>query len=299
MINKILAVVVCLLTISAGFPEKPEAQDTVPPIPEAYSPPEEPPETGEEPADKYQSLDDLFTLYQPYLRNIAAYKPIYFLVGTQPEKSKFQISLKYRLFNPEGSWSKRWPWFQGFHLAYTQTSFWDLKSDSKPFEDTSYKPEAFFLSSNINLVKEGRFFLQGGFRHESNGKGGDDSRATDVLYAKPIFIFYSEATSWGIQIAPEIWTFVSNESESLVDYRGYFDLEVKLGKADGIVLESHTRWAREGGSIQLDLTYPLHRFLFHNINLYFQAQYTNSLAESLIHYTRRTEALRLGFALVR
>jgi phospholipase A1 len=51
--------------------------------------------------------------------------------------------------------------------------------------------------------------------------------------------------------------------------------------------------------MELDLTYPLHRHIFKNLNLYFQAQYVNALAESLINYKDRTEALRLGFAIVR
>ena len=43
----------------------------------------------------YVELDSFFTLYQPYLGNIALYEPMYFLVGTDPEKSKFQVSLPY------------------------------------------------------------------------------------------------------------------------------------------------------------------------------------------------------------
>lgn len=251
---------------------------------------------------EFDTLDSLYELYQPYLKNIAAYQPMYFLVGTNPEKSKFQFSFKYRFFNPESTLGKKYPWVKGFHLAYTQTSFWDLKSESKPFEDTSYKPEFFFLSPNIGVPWARGFFVKGGFQHESNGRGGEDSRSTNFLYIKPIYIAYDKNTKLGIMIAPKIWAYVSNEDETNPDlkyYRGYFDLETKLGKADSFVLGSHFRWAKEGGSIELDLTYPLHRFIFKNLNLYFQAQYVNALAESLLNYRDRTEALRLGFAIVR
>lgn len=74
---------------------------------------------------------------------------------------------------------------------------------------------------------------------------------------------------------------------------------MKFGKADSFVLGSIFRWAKEGGSIQLDLTYPLNRFLFKNLDLYLQAQYVNSLAESLLDYTERNEAFRFGLAIVR
>lgn len=251
---------------------------------------------------EFEALDSLYELYQPYLKNIAAYEPMYFLVGTDPEKSKFQFSFKYRLFNPERTLAQKYSWIKGFHLAYTQTSFWDLESASKPFEDNSYKPEFFFLSPNIKIPWATGFFYKGAFQHESNGRGGEKSRSTNFLYIKPIYIAYSKSTKLGIMIAPKIWTYIANEDENnsdLKDYRGYFDVEMKVGQADGFVLGSHFRWAKEGGSMELDLTYPLHRFIFKNLDLYFQVQYVNALAESLLNYRDRTEALRLGFAIVR
>ncbi len=254
--------------------------------------------------EDYATLDSLFTLYQPYLANIAGYEPMYFLVGTEPEKSKFQVSFKYRFFNPAGALAEDLSWLKGFHFGYTQTSFWDLESDSAPFEDTSYKPELFFLSSNIKTRPSWiqGLFVQSGFQHESNGRGSEFSRSTNFLYAQPIFIFYNKKTQLGLQVAPKIWAYVKNDDETnpdLDDYRGFFDLETKFGKADSFVVGSHLRWAQEGGSVQLDLTYPLHRFLFNNLHFYFHAQYVSALAESLLDFRERTQALRLGLAIVR
>jgi len=270
--------------------------DVKPPQPEV-------PKSATSQPQGFETLDSLFALYQPYLKNIAAYEPMYFLVGTDPEDSKFQVSFKYRFFNKKGTLAQKYPWVEGFHFGYTQTSFWDLKSESKPFEDTSYKPEFFFLSSKIKT----RFpwiqpFLQTGFQHESNGRGGEDSRSTNIIYAKPIFIHYQEKNRLGIMVAPKVWAYVNNDDETnsdLKDYRGFFDLEVKLGNADSFVLGSNFRWAKEGASITLDLTYPLHRFFKGNLGLYFQVEYANALAESLHNYKERTEAVRLGFAIVR
>ena len=250
------------------------------------------------------SLESLFTLYQPYLGNIGAYKAMYFLFGTDLEESKFQISFKYQFFNPDNQLAQDHPWLKGLHFGYTQTSFWDLKSASAPFKDTSYKPEFFFISYNINARPSWMkgFFVQTGFQHESNGRSGAYSRSTNFLYAKPIFIHYDEKSLFGLLVAPKIWTYVNNDNDSNPDldkYRGFFDLELKFGKADSLVLGSHLRWAEEGGSVQLDLTYPLHRSIFKNIDLYLQVQYVNALAESLIDYRERNEALRFGFAIVR
>jgi len=259
---------------------------------------------GSDSPEDYPTLDALFSLYQPYLVNLAAHEPMYFLVGTKPEKSKFQISFKYRFLNPKKAPAQDHPWMKGLHFGYTQTSYWDLKSDSLPFEDTSYKPELFFLSSNIKARPAWLkgFFFQTGFQHESNGRGGELSRSTNFLYANPIFIFYDKKSRLGLQVAPKIWAYVKNDDKTnadLEDYRGYFDLELKFGKADSFVLGSHLRWADQGASVQLDLTCPLHRFPFDALDVYFQAQYVNTLAESLLNFRERSEVVRLGFAIVR
>lgn len=262
------------------------------------------PEGTKDVETEFPSFDAVAALYQPYLVNISAYEPMYFLVGTDPQKSKFQFSFKYRFFDPKGRLAQKVPWVTGFHFAFTQTSFWDLKSASKPFEDTSYKPELFFLSSNVGIkVPSVRgIFLQAGFQHESNGRGGENSRSTNYLYAKPIFIFYDEDSKLGMMVAPKVWAYVANDSDTnpaLEQYRGYFDLELKFGKAESVVVGTHFGWADKGGSVQADFSYPISRLLFDSLDLYFHFQYVNALAESLIDYKERTEAFRLGFSIVR
>lgn len=274
--------------------------------PPPVAPAAETPKTagGETPQEEFATLDSLLTRHQPYLLNFSAYEPMYFLVGTDPEKSKFQISFKYRLLNPKGPLVEKYPWMSGLHLGYTQTSFWDLKSHSAPFDDTSYKPELFFTSPNLKNRPGWMhgLFLQSGLKHESNGRGGAESRSTNFLYAKPMFIFYSPKFRYGLAIAPKVWAYIlegRSENPDLRAYRGNFELELKLGKEDGFILGSSFRWASAGASLQLDLTYPVHRFLFGNIDLYLHVQYVNALAESLINYRERTEAVRLGFSIVR
>ena len=162
------------------------------------------PEAEKDVETELPSFDAVAALYQPYLLNIAAYEPMYFLVGTDPRKSKLQFSFKYRFLDPEGRLARKIPWATGFHLAYTQTSFWDLKSASRPFEDTSYKPELFFLSPNLwaEIPSVLGVFLQAGFQHESNGRGGEASRSTNYVYARPILILYDEPSRLGLMIAP-------------------------------------------------------------------------------------------------
>ena len=256
------------------------------------------PKTTDEP------LDALIQLYQPYVKNISSYEPMYFLVGTQPEYSKFQLSLKYRLFNLEKTFAKKRSWVKGFHFGYTQTSFWDLASDSAPFEDTSYKPELFYITDRLKtkITAWNALFLQAGLRHESNGRGGEFSRSTNIAYLQPIFIFYNKHDRTGLKITPKVWTYYGNEDENNPDiqkYRGYINLGVTFGKADGLVIDTKSWWAAEGASVQIDATYPLHAIFFSDLDLYFQFEYANRLAESLLNYKDRTEAFRLGFAIVR
>jgi outer membrane phospholipase A len=229
---------------------------------------------------------------------------MYFLAGTDPGKSKFQISFKYRILNPEGELTQAYPSLGGLHFGYTQTSSWDLGAESIPFKDTSYKPELFFVSPNLKSRPSWLkgLFVQTGFQHESNGRGDTESRNTNFLYLKPIFVFYDPHTRYGLQIAPKIWGYLGNDDDNnpdLKDYRGYFELDMKAGKADGFVLGSSFRWGRAGASVQLDLTYPLRPLLFHNVDFYLHAQYENALAESLLRFRERTEAVRLGFSIVR
>ena len=266
--------------------------------------PEEAVGSSSEKPEKYPTLSTLFDLAQPYITNIAPYEPIYFLAGTDLAKSKFQFSFKYRLFNPKGSLNERMPWLQGLHLAFTQTAFWDLKSESTPFQDTSYKPELFLLTPNSVLRPSGMdgLFFQFGYKHESNGRSGLESRSTNTLYLQSIMVFYDEASRFGLEVSPKIWCYVANDNETnpdLPDYRGYFDLEIRIGKADSLIFGSNLRWAKEGGSIQSDLTYPVGQFLGDNFDIYLQLQYANVLSESLIDYQTRTEAFRIGFSVVR
>jgi phospholipase A1/A2 len=255
-------------------------------------------------SQRYPSFDSMFTLYQPYLDHVSAYQPMYFLVGTDPAKSKFQFSFKYRLVKPDSSLAERFRFVEGFHFAYTQTSYWDLKSSSLPFKDTGYKPELFHISPNIHtgLSPGSGLFLQTGIKHESNGRGGDDSRNTNFLYANPIFVFYNEKTTFGFLVSPKAWVYVANNEDTngdLPDYRGYFDLEFKCGLAESLVVGANLGWAKKGGSLQVDVTYPMSLLSAGISGIYLHIQYVDCLAESLLHYDERTQALRIGVSIVR
>lgn len=241
-------------------------------------------------------------LSQPYITNIAAYEPIYFLFGTRLSKSKFQFSFKYHFLEGEDASES---WLSGINFGYTQTSFWDLAAESLPFKDTSYKPELFYVSRNLSdgkLKWADGLFLKTGFKHESNGQGGVDSRSTNYLYLEPIAIFFNSQSRYGLRVSPQVWTYVKNSREDnpdLRDYREFFKLKLKAGRADGPVFSADLGWARKGGSAELNFSYPLKTRFTRDLRVYLQVQYVNALAESLLNYHERTDATRIGFSFVR
>ncbi|MDL2268532.1 phospholipase A [Desulfosarcina sp. OttesenSCG-928-A07] len=250
-------------------------------------------------------IDQGSVLAQTFLDNFSIYEPTYFLFGVHPglEKTKFQFSFKYRLFGSGDDPAGQFPSLSSIYIAYTQRSFWDLKSDSKPFNDTSYMPQMFYEIPliNLNMDRVVAFGARFGFMHESNGNGGDDSRSTNYLYVQPIMAMHL-ADDYYLRIAPRIFTYVNNEDDTNGDleaYRGYFDLVTSITDPDGISLQSHLWWARRGPSIQLDLSYPMTRIFSGLMNLYLQAQYFSGYGETLIDYNKRNDVFRLGFALSR
>jgi len=254
------------------------------------------------------SIQDINRQFQPFFGNFSAYKPVYFLFGIDPglQSSSFQISFQYKLFNFEkrSFGSQYLSGLKNIRLAYTQNSFWDLKSDSAPFEDSRYMPELFYTGSlNLDLpclVKSG---FHTGLQHESNGRSGDESRSTNYGYIQPFFVFkFLDSLYW--KLAPKAWVYIKNEDETngdLADYRGYFDLENKMGDPLGLVFENHFRHGKKGSSWQFDFSYPLNRipWLKGFLDMYIHAQYFTGYSDQLLKYNQREDVIRLGFSLVR
>jgi len=240
-----------------------------------------------------------------FKEHISGYEPFYFIAGPDYPNAKFQISFKYQLFSNTGPLVKTLPAFKGLHIAYTQTSLWDLTSTSKPFVDTSYKPEVFY---SIHRVDGGRWAdwlrldLQAGLQHQSNGKSGADSRSLNVAYFEPTLILGNE-DGFHFSLAPRVWAYLGSldENPDIKDYYGNVGVRSTLGWGRSLLLSATGRIGDDAnrGSLQLDLSYPLMRFLYGNVGLYLYAQYFLGYGESLLRYNERSSAFRVGFALFR
>jgi hypothetical protein len=153
-------------------------------------------------------------------KHIYGYEPIYFLLGQYPG-AEFQFSLKYKLFDLTGDWNP----LAHSYFAYTQTSFWDLFSRDPSFYDTSYKPSAFLFYPDIFQKDRFQLDLQGGYEHESNGRGGSMERSLNTIYLQPTARFDLPA-HFQLTFQTRAWYYLTlgNNNPDLPDYRGYADL---------------------------------------------------------------------------
>lgn len=253
-------------------------------------------------------------LVEYFASHFSAYEPVYFLVGPERPNGKFQISLKYQVFNPDESVAKAVPALAGLHVAYSQTSFWDLEGDSKPFFDNSYRPELMLSypdllpgpadEDDIGILRQ--LGLQIGLQHESNGRAGEASRSTNYIYVRPIFTFGDPAgdkRGLFLTVAPRVHAYLGDldDNPDIKEFRGYGDLRMVFGQREGLQLAATGRIGSHGdkGSLQLDLTYPLRPLLGNNVDMFLHAQYFTGYGESLLLYNDADNTFRLGLSLIR
>lgn len=224
---------------------------------------------------------------------LQSYEPMYFLIGPRVViNAKFQVSLRYQIYQP-------------LHISYTQTSLWDLESDSKPFYDSAYKPRVWL--GEDRLMAPGwcsRLGGEAGFGHESNGKSGSDSRSINILYVRPKARWGGDA-GWRAEVAPMAYLYLEKEDNPDIQrYRGYCDLVASLAGPHGVQAALTARKGADHrlyvGSLQLDLSYDIGRLWQSRGGPFIQLQGFTGYGESIIDYNvRRESQIRLGLALVR
>jgi phospholipase A1 len=271
-----------------------EAADAVggPALADAKPRPPVPP-LGERPLD---------TTPQPALQT---FQPMYFIVGRREgdTTAKFQLSFKYRLFDERGSVADLWAPLGKLYFAYTQTSIWNLSEESKPFADTTYSPSAFYFEPAAWRSVDGRqnLALEGGLQHASNGQGGANSRSLNIVYVRPAWRTFLDDRHF-VYVAPKLWYYLDKEDNpDIQKYYGYFDLNVRAGRVDGLqVSADYRKGTTTMGAVQVAVSYPLRQPFFADAGAYLYFQYFNGYGESLLDYNVKGPAqYRFGFAIVR
>jgi outer membrane phospholipase A len=237
-----------------------------------------------------------------FITAFSPYEPNYFSGGSNgPTNAKFQVSLKFRLFNPDTQ-----PLFlDKLYVAYSQTSIWLIGSSSGPFYDSSYRPSGFFLDEDVSrwpFRTWSRLGFQAGIEHESNGKDRASSRAVSIGYVRPTFTL-PFADRYFVSISPKIYGyFDKQENPDIATYRGYSDVLVKIGETDGIQLATTLRkgTGTDPYSVQFDLTFPLSTPKLGNLGGYLHLQYFDGYGETLIDYNRKVRPqFRIGLMITR
>ena len=224
--------------------------------------------------------------------------PMYFVVGLRDGASaRFQLSFKYRLFDYASGFGRDQPWLAGFYFGYTQTSLWDLASDSKPFRDTSYRPSLFWKwerTDERTWVDAARI----GAEHESNGGEGVRSRSVNILFVRPDWRFRSGEGRF--EFTPRINAyFDKDENPDIASYRGYVDWRVRYDSGDKWIATAVARFGRSGNSLLVDLSRRTRDLKIGPVSGYLHAQYFNGYGEDILDYNvRRKAQLRLGVAIV-
>lgn len=228
-------------------------------------------------------------------------EPVYLLLGTRGgENAQFQLSLKYRIFDPDSTPAEWLPALANVYMAYTQTSLWDLSANSKPFRDTSYRPGFFwqtepggqgFIPSTLRL----------GYEHESNGKDGASSRSVDMLFVRPIWRkTFNDGSA--LVFAPKIYGYLDKKDNADIQrYRGYADWVVRYGYGDGWLMSSQLRYGTAHHSaIQMDFSVPFRKPIFDRTGGFLMLQLYSGYGETLLDYNvKRKSQLRIGFSIVR
>lgn len=260
------------------------------------------PPVGESPATPLSSTSDFETsTLQRFRSALSSYEPVYFSLGTGDDTTaRFQISLKYRLFQPVDDKETRF--VDNLYFGYTQTSLWDLGADSAPFRDSSYKPAFFWLSDRVWESDSRRWSLgtEAGFQHESNGKDGGDSHSLNNFYAQPTLRYRLDQGST-LSFGPKVRTYMSlQDNPDIREYRGNVDWMVKWTQDDGMMLSALARKGNSKGSVQVDFAYPLRTDWLSNLNGYLHLQLFRGYGETLLDYNKRAETqLRIGLMIVR
>ncbi len=234
---------------------------------------------------------------------ITANEPLYFVVGSSDERSfdaRFQLSFKYRPFDPGARVATFIPYASNLYFAYTQTSIWDLGGESSPFKDTSYRPSVYY-----NWAESGSGFNPNswkfGLEHESNGRDGDNSRSINMAFVQPHWnIDFSGGKR--LTFMPKFYHYIEkSDNRDMHHFRGNVDWLARYGREDAAILTGMYRQGTDGYVMgQLDLSYPISDKLFGRTGTFLHLQLLGGYGETLIDYNRRSDTqLRVGISLAR
>lgn len=246
----------------------------------------------------------------------------YFIIDGKGQDAKFQISIKYRIFDellPEKAdqfidralRNQQQQDRTKLFLTFTKKSLWDIGEASAPFKDSNFRT-GLMLARAVDAAD-----IHVGWEHESNGKDKDASRSVNrayLRYRQPIpFIdnkkFKAGVTAWHITRESgnnrDIKDFVGNvepflEYQSSEGDRGkncVLRLTGKKGSNSdrfGIQVDAEIPWAQIDGVLKINKRLG---YLDRQLCPSFYLQFHDGYAEDLLDYNERSTEFRAGILL--
>ena len=218
------------------------------------------------------------------------YEPIYMLIthdfSKKPDRKADELHFEFSFERPITYDALGFG--EKISFAYAQNSWWQITQDSAPFRESNYRPEL-YVSAPVPFADE----LKVGAMHESNGKGGEESRSWNRLYAQ------STWSADGFSITPRAWYafWLDRTNEDIADYMGYGDLRASytFGKQRLSALWRNNLHfdGSNRGAIELNYSFPIF-----NSGFYGYLRYFNGYGESLADYKRSVNKIGIGLSFV-
>ena len=211
-------------------------------------------------------------------------------------EAKFQISVKIPLLT--GYWLN-----EGDQLffGFTLKSWWQIYADeiSKPFRETNYQPEFFYVTPLNYHPWGGNSALVTGFEHQSNGRSQLLSRSWNRVYINYLY----EKRNFALSFRP--WYRIpegekssptdgqGDDNPDILDYMGHFELGMVYKHSTDFELSFKGRdnFATHKGFVEFGVTFPL----WGKLKGY--AQFSSGYGESLIDYNINQKRFGIGIAL--
>jgi len=210
-------------------------------------------------------------------------------------EAKFQLSLKIPLNSS--------PLFvdgDGLYAGFTLQAWWQIYADniSKPFRETNYQPELFYLAPMGWQPFNGNTSIMLGIEHQSNGRSQGLSRSWNRVYASLFF----EKENFALALRP--WVRLSedpkefeldpkgDDNPDIEDFMGHYELGM-VYNWDSLELSFTGRrnFSTNKGAAELGLTFPLWGKIHGYATLF------NGYGESMIDYNHKQTRFGLGIAL--
>lgn len=210
-------------------------------------------------------------------------------------EAKFQLSLKVPL-NPHNLLVEG----DALYFAFTVEAWWQVYADniSKPFRETNYRPELFYLMPLEVRPWGGNAGLFFGGEHQSNGQSTTLSRSWNRVYAGLLF----EKGNFALKFQPW-WRLPEKEDEypgdpegddnpDIGDYMGYFEMTTAYTWSDyELSLLSRQNFNTGKGALDVGFTFPI----WGRLRGY--AKVFSGYGDSLIDYNYSQTRIGLGLAL--